>query len=76
MTVKSTIAIELKKQYELAKIEEIKNISIVNVLDPARPPVKKERPKRATNAALAFLAHPRRHGHVVRDEAGVGGEGS
>jgi uncharacterized protein involved in exopolysaccharide biosynthesis len=55
VTVKSTIAIELKKQYELAKIEEIKNISIVNVLDPARPPVKKERPKRATNAALAFL---------------------
>ena len=56
VTVKSTIAIELKKQYELAKIDEIKNTSIVNVLDPARPPVKKERPKRATNTVLAFLA--------------------
>jgi uncharacterized protein involved in exopolysaccharide biosynthesis len=55
VTVKSTITIELKKQFELSKIEEIKNISIVNVLDPARAPVKKERPKRATNAALAFL---------------------
>ena len=55
VTVKSTIAIELKKQFELAKIEEIKNITIVNVLDEARPPVKKERPKRATNAAMAFL---------------------
>lgn len=55
VTVKSTITVELKKQYELAKIEEIKNIAIVNVLDPARPPVKKERPKRATNTALAFL---------------------
>jgi tyrosine-protein kinase Etk/Wzc len=55
VTVKSTIAIELKKQFELAKIEEIKNITIVNVLDEARPPVKKERPKRATNAAFAFL---------------------
>lgn len=55
VTVKSTIAIELKKQYELAKIDEIKNISVVNVLDPARPPVKKEHPKRATNTALAFL---------------------
>lgn len=54
VTVKSTIVIELKKQFELAKIEEIKNISIVNVLDEARPPVKKERPKRATNAAIAF----------------------
>ncbi len=56
VTVKSTIVIELKKQYELAKIDEIKNTSIVNVLDPARPPVKKERPKRATNTALAFFA--------------------
>jgi tyrosine-protein kinase Etk/Wzc len=56
VTVKSTIAIELKKQYELAKIDEIKNTSIVNVLDPARPPVKKERPKRATNTVLAFVA--------------------
>jgi tyrosine-protein kinase Etk/Wzc len=55
VTVKSTIVIELKKQYELAKIDEIKNTSIVNVLDPARPPVRKERPKRATNTALAFL---------------------
>lgn len=54
VTVKSTIVVELKKQYELAKIEEIKNITIVNVLDEARPPVKKEHPKRATNAAIAF----------------------
>jgi uncharacterized protein involved in exopolysaccharide biosynthesis len=53
--VKSTIYVELRKQYELAKIEEIKNITIVNVLDQARPPVRKERPKRATNAAVAFL---------------------
>jgi tyrosine-protein kinase Etk/Wzc len=53
--VKSTIYEELKKQFELAKIEEIKNTSIVNVLDPARAPVRKERPKRATNTAIAFL---------------------
>lgn len=53
--VKATVFIELKKQYELAKLEEIKNISIVNVLDPGRAPVKKERPKRATNAVIAFL---------------------
>jgi uncharacterized protein involved in exopolysaccharide biosynthesis len=53
--VKSAIYVELKKQHELAKIEEIKNITIVNVLDGARAPVRKERPKRATNAALAFL---------------------
>jgi tyrosine-protein kinase Etk/Wzc len=53
--VKSTIYEELKKQYELAKIEEIKNTSIVNVLDPARAPVRKEHPKRATNTVVAFL---------------------
>jgi uncharacterized protein involved in exopolysaccharide biosynthesis len=53
--VKSTIYVELKKQYELAKIDEIKNISIVNVLDEARAPVRKEHPKRATNTVLAFL---------------------
>jgi uncharacterized protein involved in exopolysaccharide biosynthesis len=53
--VQSTVFVELKKQYELAKLEEIKNITIVNVLDPGRVPVKKERPKRATNAGVAFL---------------------
>jgi uncharacterized protein involved in exopolysaccharide biosynthesis len=55
VTVKSTVYIELKKQYELAKIEEIKNVTVVNVLDRGRAPVKKERPKRAINTGLAFL---------------------
>jgi uncharacterized protein involved in exopolysaccharide biosynthesis len=55
VTVRSTIFIELKKQRELAEIEEIKNVSIVNILDHARAPVKKARPKRATNSAIAFL---------------------
>jgi uncharacterized protein involved in exopolysaccharide biosynthesis len=53
--VKGTVYIELKKQYELAKLEEIKNITIVNVLDPGRAPVKKERPKRGMNAGIMFL---------------------
>jgi uncharacterized protein involved in exopolysaccharide biosynthesis len=44
--INSTLYIELKKQYELAKIEEIKNIPIINVMDPARPAARKERPKR------------------------------
>jgi uncharacterized protein involved in exopolysaccharide biosynthesis len=54
--VKSTMFIELKKQAELAKIEEIKNITVVNVLDEARAPVKKTRPKRALVTALVFLS--------------------
>lgn len=53
--VKSTVYIELVKQFELAKIEEIKNIAIVNVMDPGLPAVKKERPKRLMNALLAFV---------------------
>jgi uncharacterized protein involved in exopolysaccharide biosynthesis len=53
--VQSTVFVELTKQHELAKLEEIKNITIVNVLDPARVPVKKERPKRLVNTVLAFL---------------------
>ena len=53
--LQSTIFIELKKQNELARIDEIKNISLVNVLDPARPPVKKERPQRVYNTIVMFL---------------------
>ncbi len=53
--VNSTVFIELKKQYELAKLEEIKNMQIVNVLDPGRPAAVKIGPKRKTNAIIAFL---------------------
>jgi len=53
--VNSAVFIELKKQYELAKLEEIKNMTIVNVLDSARAPVKKIGPKRKTNAIIAFI---------------------
>jgi uncharacterized protein involved in exopolysaccharide biosynthesis len=52
---KSTAMIQLKKQHELAKIEEIKNIPIVNILDPARAPINKDKPKRTTNTAIQFL---------------------
>ena len=53
--INSTVFTELKKQLELARIEEIKNIPIINVLDVARPPSRKDRPNRATNAAVMFL---------------------
>jgi uncharacterized protein involved in exopolysaccharide biosynthesis len=53
--VKSTIFIELKKQYELAKIEEIKNITVVNILDSATAPIKKNRPQRVINTAIFFF---------------------
>jgi uncharacterized protein involved in exopolysaccharide biosynthesis len=53
--INSTLYIELKKQYELAKIEEIKNIPIINVMDAARPAVKKDRPRRANIVITFFL---------------------
>ncbi|MBX2989874.1 MAG: hypothetical protein KF749_01770 [Bacteroidetes bacterium] len=54
--VNSTIFVELKKQYELAKLEEIKNITIVNILDPGRASVRKARPARLINTGIAFLS--------------------
>ena len=48
VTINATLYTELKKQYEIVKIEEIKNIPIINVMDEARPAARKERPKRAT----------------------------
>ena len=44
-----------KKQYEIAKIEEIKNIPIVNVMDAGRPAAKKEKPKRAIIVVFSFV---------------------
>jgi uncharacterized protein involved in exopolysaccharide biosynthesis len=45
--INSTMYVELKKQLELAKIEEIRSTPIISVMDYARPPAKKEHPKRA-----------------------------
>jgi uncharacterized protein involved in exopolysaccharide biosynthesis len=52
---KSAIYLELKKQLELAKIEEVKNVSVVNVLDGGSTPARKERPKRLLNTLLTLL---------------------
>ena len=48
VTINSTIYTELKKQQEIVKIEEIKNIPIINVMDDGRAAARKEKPKRAT----------------------------
>jgi uncharacterized protein involved in exopolysaccharide biosynthesis len=53
--IDNTLYIELKKQYEIVKIEEIKNIPVINILDPARPAGKKENPKRSIIVLVAFL---------------------
>lgn len=53
--INSTVFIELKKQLEIAKIEEIKNIPLINVLDPARPPAKKSYPVRSIIVLVTFF---------------------
>jgi uncharacterized protein involved in exopolysaccharide biosynthesis len=53
--INSTIFIELTKQYEIARVEEIKNTPLVNLLDPARAPTTRYKPKRTTIAVSAVL---------------------
>jgi uncharacterized protein involved in exopolysaccharide biosynthesis len=53
--INSTVFIELKKQFEIAKIEEIKNIPIINVLDSARAPVGKSYPRRRATVLVVLV---------------------
>lgn len=46
----------LAKQYELAKIDEAKDTSIIQVLDPAIEPDRKSKPKRSLIVLIAVLA--------------------
>lgn len=46
---------ELKKQFEITKIEEIKNLPIINVLDWGRPAAKKEKPQGLVIVLIGFL---------------------
>ncbi len=46
ITVRTTIYAELKKQEEIFVLENMLNLSPVKVLDEARPPYRKSRPKR------------------------------
>ena len=55
LQINNTLFIELKKQYEIAKIEELKNMPVINVLDLARPAVYKDRPKRSVIVIVTFL---------------------
>lgn len=53
--INSTIYVELKKQYEITKIEEIKNIPIISIMDAARPAARRERPRRTVIVLSTFL---------------------
>lgn len=53
--INAALYMELKKQYEIIKIEEVKNLSIVNIMDEARPAAIKSRPNRSLIVVSAFL---------------------
>jgi uncharacterized protein involved in exopolysaccharide biosynthesis len=53
--IQSTIFTTLKQQYEIAKIEEIKNVPIINILDEAKPAALKNGPKKRYWAVGGFL---------------------
>ena len=53
--INSTLYTELKRQYELTRIEEIKNIPIVNIMDAGRPAAKKEKPERRLIVTISFF---------------------
>ncbi|MGA7161817.1 MAG: Wzz/FepE/Etk N-terminal domain-containing protein [Bacteroidota bacterium] len=53
--INSTLYTELKRQYELAKIDEIKNIPIVNIMDAGRAAVWKEKPKKSIIVLTSFF---------------------
>ena len=53
---KQQVYVTLQQQLELARISEVKQTPIINILDEARPPVNKSRPNRAIISLLSLLA--------------------
>lgn len=55
VSINNAIYLELKKQFEIAKIEEVKNIPAITVLDKARPAAIKSFPKRTIIVVVSFI---------------------
>ena len=53
--INSTLYTELKRQYELTKIEEIKNIPIVNIMDTGRASATRDKPQRKLIVIFSFF---------------------
>ena len=53
--INAAIYTELRKQFEIAKIEEVKNIPVINIMDPARPAATRDTPRRSTIVITVFL---------------------
>ena len=53
---KQQVYVTLQQQLELARINEVKQTPIINILDDARPPVNKSKPNRAIITILFILS--------------------
>jgi uncharacterized protein involved in exopolysaccharide biosynthesis len=49
------VMLTLTRQYEIARVEEQKNVPVINVLDPAVPPAFRSAPRRSVLTALGLL---------------------
>jgi len=55
-TLQQTVFEMMAKQYEMARLDEAREGSVIQVLDPAQPPEHRSSPKRALMAVVATLA--------------------
>lgn len=53
--VEKGIFITLKQEYELAKIQEVEEVTVVHVLDPPEAPLERSKPKRKQTVILAGI---------------------
>jgi tyrosine-protein kinase Etk/Wzc len=49
------VMLTLTRQYEISRVEEQKNVPVINVLDPAVPPAFRSAPRRGALTALGLL---------------------
>lgn len=55
VSINTALFTELKKQFELAKIQEVKDIPVINILESASPPADKIGPRRKATVIVAFI---------------------
>lgn len=55
LTVNQEVYITLRQQYEIAKLEELKAIPIINILDAGEPASEKSKPKRTLIVLLTII---------------------
>jgi uncharacterized protein involved in exopolysaccharide biosynthesis len=54
--VRQEVYLTLKREYEMARIQEVNDTPVITVIDTATPPTKKSRPKRLFLVTIALLA--------------------